>query len=116
MPPQFLAMILMIILGASIYFAKMMLDNRHREMELRAKLGEPLDGAKNKSVTETELVSMIRDAVREETAVVLDRLQEVEERVDEIDGRAPDDRVLGLEDETVDNERKTLGRTTRTRS
>jgi hypothetical protein len=98
------------VLASSLYFTKLMLEHKRKEMEFRGKLDDHEDSGK--SLTESELSGLIRDAVREETSVVLERMQEVEDRLNLLDSTSSAADV----DEPPESEPKTLGRTSRLRS
>ncbi len=104
-----MALVLIVVLIAGMYFAKLMVESRRQELDLRSR--EDTDTESGSSLTESELANLIREAVREETAVVLDRLREVEERVGRLDDPSND---VASDDEST-NERKTLGRRSRSR-
>ena len=94
-------------------FTKLMIQHRQKELELKAKAGELRQSDESgKSLTESELAGLIREAVREETAVVLERISEVENRLNGLDDAEPQ---LRLEEES-NTERKTLGRAPRVQS
>ena len=101
------------MLVASLAFTKMMLQHRQKELEYKDKTKElDQDSIDGKSLTESELVNLIRAAVRDETGLVLDRIKEVEERLNALDAPAGDI----FSDEEIESERKTIGRASKERS
>jgi hypothetical protein len=110
MPPAFLSLVLVVVILSSLWFTKMMLDHRRQEMEIKGNTDRL--SQEGKSLTESELASLIREAVHEETSIVLDRIQGIEQRLHTIDGGITDP----FPEELKEAERKTLGRAVRPRT
>ncbi len=109
MPVALLFGVIIVVVVALLIFNKTLLDNRRAELEITSRAEEEA----KRSLTESQLVDLIRSAVREETGEVVSRLERLESRMNALPHASPD---AGSDEWNDDSDAskvrpKTLGRT-----
>lgn len=100
--------VILVAVVALLVFNKTLRDSRIAELEITSRTEQ----AANRSLTESQLVELIRSAVREETEAVVARLDELEEQVARLTPTATRAGIRESDEPTdeANDTRKTLGR------
>lgn len=108
MPIALLFAVIIVAVVALLIFNKTLLDNRRAELEITSRA----EHEANRSLTESQLVELIRTAVREETGEVVSRLERLESRMNTLRNSSPTGQANEWADESEESkeDHKTLGR------
>lgn len=109
MPIALVFGVIIVAVVALLIFNKTLLDNRRAELEITSRA----EHEASRSFTESQLVELIRTAVRDETGEVVSRLERLESRMNALQSSSSTGHASEWADESEESkeERKTLGRT-----